>query len=160
MKILQKKWIRILLLLSIPTLIILAVTTDVLVESISNAFQYIAKIKNLVYIIIGICALCGVLHLFLNSKSTIAKEHLLYKKIGPILSAPLTGATHGVLIYSGVQIIYIVCYDSTLIKYEGIDKTTMAVAMVSMMTYAVFGMSLIVKDILNPNIEMTGKIME
>lgn|GEM_PF-3025895 len=156
----RRFWGRLCLVLGGPALIILVLNVEGLLTPITKSFVWIATLSELYYYIIGFCVFWGILHLIYAPKDSIANEHLLYKRLGPIASAPLTGATHGIFIHSGIQIVYLICFDSeTLKKYDNLDKTTVTITMLAIMIYAVYSMGLIIFDIMNPKDEEVGKIV-
>ena len=148
------------LLVSAATVLVLIVCDPVL-QYFSDCFRYIAEMPKLFYCIMGLALMIAVFHFILVPKGGLAKEHLLYKRMGPILSVPLTCGTHGIFVYCGILLIYLICYDDeTLKRYGNLDKTTVAITMVALMSYAFYSMGLIIGDICNPKEEETGKIIE
>ena len=141
-------------------LIIFCIKCDYVFVSISYYFKSFVETTKLFYCIIALTAFISIAHLVIAPKSEIAKEHLLFKRLGPILSIPLTCLTHGIFFYCGLLLIYIVCYDEgTLKKYAFLDKTTVTITMLALMTYAVYSIKLIIGDILNYNMEKAGRII-
>lgn len=116
---------------------------------------------KLFYLIMGLALLTSLFHFYFVPKGGIAKEHLLYKRLGPILSVPMTCATHGIFIYCGILLIYLICYDNTtLVKYGSLDKTTVTITMLALITYAFYSLGLIIGDICNSKDEEEGKRIE
>lgn len=159
-KIKNSKAGRIVLLLGGAIIIVLIIQCEIILNSLSFYFKCICEMPHLFHCISGLAMFIALLHLMLVPKGGIAKEHVLYKRLGPILSTPLTCLTYGVFIYCGLLVIYIVCYDeATLMKYTNLDKTTVSFTMLVLMTYSFYGMSLIISDIVNPKEESSGRIL-
>tara|TARA_R100000750_G_scaffold42550_1_gene27842 strand:+ start:36728 stop:37252 length:525 start_codon:yes stop_codon:yes gene_type:complete len=149
-KYIHNRWSGICLAVILPIAVISLVLFPGLLTPFTDQFKKIAESPKLFYVIIVASGVWGIIHLILVSKKGVAKEHLLFKKVGPMLAAPLTCLTYGVFIHASIQIIYIFCYDSnTMLKYESLDKTTITFVMLSIVTYSFHGMSLIIMDIIN-----------
>lgn len=148
------KWGRIILLIITAVLVIVFIECPTLLNYASNWFKSIAEMPNLFYLIMGLAIVTSGFHFYFAPKGGIAKEHLLYKRLGPILSVPMTCATHGIFIYSGILLIYLICYDNnTLKRYGSLDKTTVTITMLAIITYAFYSLGLIIGDICNPKEE-------
>ncbi len=159
-KIKKWRWDRITYLLLGIILVILIIEVDTILNYFFNKVKYIIEIPRLFYVINGIALFISIFHLTIAPKNAMVKEHLLYKRLGPIFATPFSCLTYGTFIYCGLLIIYIVCYDKqTLMKYDKLDKITAIFTMTSIMIYAIYGIGLIVQEICNPKEEKPGKIV-
>lgn len=155
------KWGRIAVMIAGVAIIIAVVRVKAILQTLSDSFKGIVEMDGLFYIIMGVAVFLGILHLFFAPKHGIAKEHLLYKRLGPILSSSLTCITYGVFIYCGLLLIYIVCYDeNTLMKYSNLDKSTVTVTMLALMMYSLSSIGLIISDIGNPKEQRTATVID
>lgn len=163
-KYISKRWSGICLTVFLPVAsVLLILYPNIFLTPFTNKFKNIAEHPKLFHIIITLSGIWGIVHLILVSKKGVAKEHLLYKKLGPIWASPLTCLTYGIFIHASIQIIYLFLYDSkTMIRYETIDKTAITFVMLSIITYSFHGISLIIMDIINwKDIQLKeGKVME
>lgn len=155
------KWERVLLVFAMIALGIVVIKVDAMLDSVSNTFKWIVTMPKLFHCIMTGAMVIAISHLIWVPKGGIAKEHLLFKRVGPIFSVPLTVLTHFIFIYSGLIIIYLFCYeDGTTMKFNNLDKTTVSLTMLTLMTYAFYSIGLILGDIFNPKEEKTGTLVE
>ncbi|MBS1635379.1 MAG: hypothetical protein JST26_05605 [Bacteroidetes bacterium] len=155
------KWKRVLLVFAMISLVVAVIKVDAMLESVSYTFKSIVTMPRLFHCIMGGAMVIAISHLIWVPKGGIAKEHLLFKRVGPIFSVPLTVLTHFIFVYCGLIIIYLFCYeDGTTMKFNNLDKTTVALTMLTLMTYAFYSIGLILSDIFNPKEEKTGTLME
>ncbi len=152
---------RLLLILVGGAIIICFGTIDGFMRPITDSFKSIAESKSLFYIIVAISTFLGILHLNFVSQKGLAKEHLLFRRMGPIISSPLTAATQGVFIYSGIEIVYIVCYDVTTMKqFHYMNKLAISVTMLVIVIYALYILGAMTGDILTQDLSSKpGKII-
>ncbi len=153
-------WVRITVIVCAVTLCIVTIKNDCVLDSISSHFKAIVEIPRLTYVILGLSLVISILYLIFVPMKGIAREHLLFKKLTPILSAPLTCLTYGTFINCGITLIYIISYDGAmLVKYDGVDKTTMIFTMVPIVVYSITGLGSIILDIINPKESDEGEIL-
>lgn len=155
---------RLLLIVVGSAIIICFAVIDNFFSPIINSFRTIAELKGLFLIIVGISTLIGIMHLVYVSQKGQGQEQerLLYRRMGPIIASPLTAATQGVFIYSGIEIVFIVCYDvSTVKNFEGINKLAISITMLAIVIYAIYVLTGMLSDIVKQDSEniKAGKIL-
>ncbi len=152
---------RLILILIGGAVIVCFGTIDGLMKPITDSFKSIAESKSLFYIVVAISTFLGILHLNFVSQKGLAKEHLLFKRMGPIISSPLTAATQGVFIYSGIEIVYIVCYDVTTMKeFHNMNKLAISLTILVIVGYAIYILGVMTSDILTQDMSSRpGKII-
>lgn len=143
--------LRLFYLILFVIFVILIIQVDWILKMFSDSFIWFVGVPKLFHCFMAVSIVISICHFLWVPNAGIVKEHLLYKRLTPILSIPLTTATHAIFIYCGIQLIYLFCYDEgTMKKYSNIDKTAMTVTMIAIMTYAVYSIVLILFDIANP----------
>ncbi|PHR46758.1 MAG: hypothetical protein COA32_09760 [Fluviicola sp.] len=153
---------RLSLILIGSALIVCFAVIDNFLSPITHSFRTIAELKGLFFIIVGISTFIGILHLIYVAQKGHTNEYLLYRRMGPIISSPLTAATQGVFIYGGIEIVFIICYDiSTVKEFQGINKLAVSIAMLAIVIYAFYILSAMLSDIVKyePDNTETGKIV-
>lgn len=161
LKIKEWKWSRIILVFATIALVIAVIKIDAMLDSVSDTFKCIVTMPRLFHCMAGGAMVIAIFHLIWVPKGGIAKEHLLFKRVGPIFSVPLTLLSHSIFVYCGLVIIYLFCYeDSVTMKFNYLDKTTVALTMLTLMTYAFYSIGLILSDIFNPKEEKIGTLIE
>lgn len=153
---------RLLLIVVGSAIITCFAVIDNFFSPIINSFRIIAESKGLFFIIVGISTLIGIMHLIYVSQKGHAQQHLLYRRMGPIISSPLTAATQGVFIYSGIEIVFIVCYDVSTVKdFDGINKLAISISMLAIVIYAIYILTVMLSDIVKQDSDnvKAGKIL-
>ena len=116
-------------------------------EKISGNIKLRLEDPNFYICILFISVIIGVFHLIFGGVKD--NSLLIFKKLGPILSSPLTALTYGVVINSSLSFFYIICFDkNTLMKYGALDQITTTITVLLLVVWSVSGFYGLFKDII------------